>query len=853
MKKRIVSLLTMFCLILPCFFAVACKDKEEEPKESLAYTYSVVLKNAKGKIDENSLQTEYDYKEEKNVSWKSSDNDYSLSVTRTSALSDSLSISLLEGFDYSDLSFSVNSKAAEAEVKSGNLTGCESAAYLSDRQFRYEYSDMKKDTALVVDFSDCEWAKVSVDFTELASQGIACYKAGNEFVTNNTSVEEALDRVSETTVEVDYGTIFAFDCAQKLVFKPETSENFQDLSYAKYASKYYVGNNMIQYFKARQDGDCVVYGAVKDYENRGTLRVLDCANLAVYETLEDMQNETNALSTKVEKESYGGSNLNVNIVSETQMFMKLDVDAQNYNYYVVDSLDGFMDVGSKLQEKTLDGTSIVYLDINIAKADGSADAAKYLVRAPKSEGDYYVVYAKSLNGDILVNNADYVLIGSDNKPTSNAILPPEYDGNIFFGFLKSKDVEIKLSAYKSDDSTDFVHKQNSATISTQKYTFTGSLSNRIMEELSEIKEEVRTIECYDANDERKFYEISVDFVPNDFTDSEVTLDASDFELYDGEKVYYTTNLSDLTSWQLLTTETTLSISSQKTRTIYYYIDSNRADAFLQIKNGAGEVVSITSELRDCFGRQKTGTVTVGNDEIILSKIRYLDIKPGDYAAYTAKLLREYDKTYHTINLDGLDENTLMVSLGSYAADGSTFKNVLSLENFNIKYNGQEIGGTIYYYFNTETNKHLVLKDSEGDIVSAPITYVMETVSKPLQINGNYVYRLALVGDYYDTDEVFTLEVVDATYGLKNSVNEDVELFNTAEMTDTQEYLVEGNEYYFVGEEFKEYVIVDELTNVVVETITLVSGGSNNVYKFTFEIPESTNYVSGTTFKLVART
>ena len=32
MKKKIISLLTMFCLVLPCFFAVACKKKNEEPK-----------------------------------------------------------------------------------------------------------------------------------------------------------------------------------------------------------------------------------------------------------------------------------------------------------------------------------------------------------------------------------------------------------------------------------------------------------------------------------------------------------------------------------------------------------------------------------------------------------------------------------------------------------------------------------------------------------------------------------------------------------------------------------------------------------------------------------------------------
>ena len=849
MKKKIVSLLTMLCLILPCFFAVACKDKDDEPKETKAYTYSVVLKNAKGKIDENALQTEYDYKKEENVGWTNTGNDYTLSVTRTSSLSDNLNISLLEGFDYSDLSFTVNSKAAEAEIKSGSRTGCESEAYLTDRQFSYEYSNMKENTEIVVDFSDCAWAKITLNFSEVAGQGIARYLVSDEFITINSPVETALELIDETEVEVDYGTIFAFDCAQKLVFKPDDLESFQNLSYAKYASKYYLGNNMIQYFAAKQDGECVVYGASKDYSNQGTLRVLDCANLDFYSSIEDLENKENKLTSKQDKEYYGGSKLNINVISETQMYMELDSDAQAYNYYVLDNIDGFMDVSCLLEEKILEETERVYLDINIAKADGSADAAKYLVRAPKVENEYYIVSAKSSDGEILVNNADYVLIGSDNEPSSK--MPSDYEGNIFFGFKNSKNVEILLSAYTSDIATDFVHKQNSATISTKKFTLTGSEADRIITEVNEVREEVKTIECYDSDDDRKFYEIDVKYVPDNFTDSLVTLDATNFEVFEGEKVYYTTDIENESAWQVLTPETALTISSEKTKTIYYYIDSDRTDAFLQIQKESGEVVSVTNELRDCFGRLMTGTVTVGSDTINLSKVRYLDVKPGDYAPYTAKLLREYDKNYHSINLSGLGENTLMVSLGSYAADGSTFKNVLTYNNLSIKYNGQEIGGTIYYYFNCETNKSLVLKNSAGKVVSTS-AHVMQTVSKELQINGCYVYRLSLNGDYYDADETFTLEVVDATYALINASNESVELFETEEMTESIEILKEGKEYYFVGEEYKYYDIIDAFTNIVIENIEMIEGGSHNVYKFTFVMPEIANYVSGTTFKLIAR-
>ena len=852
MKKKIVSFLTMLCLVLPCFFAAGCKDKKDEPKTAKAYTYSVVLKNAKGKIDENALRTEYDYKKQENVSWINTDNDYTVSVTRTSAISDSLSVSLLEGFDYSNLSFSVNSKDAEAEVISGTKTGCEKEAYLTDRQFHYEYSDMKADTELVVDFSECEWAKITLDFEELESQGIACYTTASDFVTINDSIDEALEEVTETTVEVDYGTIFAFDCAQKLVFKPETAENFQALSYAKYASKYYLGNgdaNMVQYFTAKQDGDCLVYNAVKDYSKRGTLRILDCTNLPAYSSLEDLEACENALETQEEKESYGGQKFDINVIAETEMFMKLDESAKAFNYYVVDSIDGKMEITKLLEQKELGTTGISYLDINIANADGTAAAAKYLVRAPKAEVEYYLVETIVSSGDIVIKNADYVLIGREN--INDNMIPNGNNGNVFYGFKNTKSVEIELSPYTSDINTDFVLSQNSVAVTTTNKSENGTTARTIGPIVDEpVTTDTKEIACYDEGDEFKFYEISVSYDTAKFSKSYVTLDSSDFELFEGEKVYYTTDISDNASWKLLTNTTELTISSEQTKTIYYYFDSDRTDAFLQIQNPTGSVVSLSGEIRDCFGRQMTGTITVGDFEINCSKIRYLDIKPGNYSSYTAKLIREFDKTYHNINLSGLGENTLMVSVGTYTANGSSFKNVSTLENFNIKYNSQEIGGTIYYYFNSSSNKHLVLKDASGNVVSTN-THVMES-GKELQIAGNYVYRLALIGDYYDEDEVFTLEVVEATYGLKNSSNAEVEFFSDANMTEKEDVLVEGNEYYFVGEEGENYDIEDALGNTIVGEITMVVPGLEAVYKFTFELPAERNYVSGTSFKLVIK-
>lgn len=848
MKKKIVSLLTIFCLMLPCFFAVACKTKGGEPKGIEAYTYSVVLKNAKGKIDANALQTEYDYKKEENVGWTNFENDYSLSVTRTSAQTDSLDVSLLEGFDYSNLSFSVNSIDAEAEIKSGSKTGCEKDAYLTDRQFHYSYEDMKSDTSIVVDFADCNWAKVSVDFSELVSQGISCYTASDEFVTINTSTTEALDEVTSTLVEVDYGTIFAFDCAQKLVFKPETSENFQDLTYSKYASRYYFGNNMIQYFTAKRDGGCKVYNAVKDYSKRGTLRILDCVNVPVYASLEDLQAGT-SLETEIEKESYGGSLLNLNVVSATRMFFNLDADAQEYKYYLLDGIDDYLSVSKQLEPQTLDGTEIVYLDIDIANEDGSLAPAKYLVRAPKTPTAFYVVCPEISNGEARIANADYVLIGSQNTPTN---LPEAYSGNIFFGFKESKDIDVEINPYTSDIATDYVLKQSSVSLAINYCEKSGTQVERPEDKVLEepVTSTLITVDCFNETDTNKFYELIVNFVSENISNALVYLDASKFELYEDETVLYTTNILDEISWKVLSNSSELSISSEQTRTIYYYFDSNRADSFLQIQDDSGEIVSMTTELRDCFGRQMTGSVVVGDIEINLSKICYLDIKPGVYSSYEASLLREFDKTYHSINLNGLTGNVLKVSIGGYNTDGSTFEDVQTLENFSIRYKSNEIGGTIYYYVDSDTNKFLQLKDSNGYIVSTN-TYVMESVSKELQIDGKYVYRLDLVGDYYEIGEEFYLEVVDASYVLKNESNEDVSLYSDSSMTEAETEMIEGNDYYFVGNINCDYVIIDSTTNLVVDSIEKLQtiDGSTAVYKFTFSIPISKNYVSGTSFKL----
>ena len=94
MKKKIIGVFTVLCLIFPCFFAVACKDKSEPNFDP--YTYSVTLKGAYGKVDEATLTAEYDHEKGEHVSWTKENSDYKISVTRSSHLAGNIIINLLE-------------------------------------------------------------------------------------------------------------------------------------------------------------------------------------------------------------------------------------------------------------------------------------------------------------------------------------------------------------------------------------------------------------------------------------------------------------------------------------------------------------------------------------------------------------------------------------------------------------------------------------------------------------------------------------------------------------------------------------------------------------------------------------
>ena len=340
MKKKFISFCTLLCLIFPCFFAVACKDKKDGDKVS-AYSYSVTLKGAKGKIDESTLPEEYDYSEGKNISWSESNGDYTISVSRNSVLSGSTVISLLEGYDYSSLGFTVNGETADFNIKSGENTVSGTEAYLTDRQFIHKYSKMSENTSMVVDFTNCKLAKVDLDLTSLKSHNVKYYVVEDDFVTIDQAKNEASTNfkyISDDSITVDYGTIIACDSSEQLVININDTGALNNFSYATYGERYFVSSNRVQYLKAQRSGKCEVYSITSDESKNGSVRVLASSGLRYSASLNDLTNSRYA-STAQEYEYFDGEMLSFTVLQTNVAFIELVGDAQNFNYYLVDRLD----------------------------------------------------------------------------------------------------------------------------------------------------------------------------------------------------------------------------------------------------------------------------------------------------------------------------------------------------------------------------------------------------------------------------------------------------------------------------------------------------------------------------------
>ena len=866
MKKKIISLFLICFLIFPCFLT-ACKknnksdsgdnsNQNETPTPTASYTYSVVLKNAANKIDENALSNEYDYQKQAEVKWTKENNDYKVSVSRTLESSGKLTISLKEGYDFSNITLKVNDTVStDYSVSSGEIKNCEKTAYLTDRQLTYTYKNLNSNTNIVVDFSSCVWATIKLNVADLKANGVSYCQIDDAFVTledaSKYESENKFVKIEDDEIVANYGSVFAFDYAHQLSFKAENSAYLQDLPYANYTARNFLVNNKIQYLIAKYDGECEVYDVVKDVLKNGTLRVVGYSGIK-FATSIDLMNSNNFVNLLLERELYDGEILTLNAFKGENAYLELNEEGQKYNYYLLSKIDEKTSLTNQVNPKTDATTSKVYLEINLTDANGNTGAAKYLVRKPKDSTKFYTVYTSNLPANATFTNYSYITLG-ENRP--NGVSQSIAD-KVYYCYEIDKDVNISINPSIVDDVTGEEMKCEEPIIN--YYHIVGgnqeSLGEKIVDQNST---QSVIIHCYiDPSDPNygnsALYEINVDCSGIRFEDSRVNLDPRNLNLYDNEKIYYTTDINDNSSWKELDSSSVLEISSNKTSAIYYLFESNRSDMKLQILDGSNNIVSVTGKLRDCFNRPLVGNVSVGGKQFDLSNVYYLTILPGYYKEYTATLTRGYDKTEHKISLSGAPEN-IELYISYYDYNQNNFAKVTGETNFVISYADESSESILYYYIANNVNKSLVLKDSEGNIIGKSIL-VHENSGAEVQIGGYYVYNLVLNANYYGEDEEFFIDWEDVTYSLRTTSDAVVETATDDLMIAKTTGLVEGKTYFFTSSSDLDYFIGDSLKKKIDSIVVRKIGKSQDgayLYSFTFTFSEDQNFAPNSKFILMS--
>lgn len=854
MKRKIISFCTILCLIFPCFFAVACKKKTDGEKVK-AYSYSITLKNAKGKIDESTLADEYDYASDKKVAWQESDGNYTISVTRTSVLSGSTVISLLEGFDYSNLSLTVNGNQAEHSIVSGTNTDCADDAYLADRQFSYEYTEMKSDTAVVIDFSNCGLAKITLDVTNLRANNVQYYIVEDEFVTLEQAKAGAPNNfrvITDNTLVVDYGSVIAFDYSEQLVLNGDEFIKPQTFNYSTTGSRYFTSSNRVQYLEAQRSGKCELYSVTSDASKNGTLRVLSPSGLSYANSFEELE-LSDFGSASQEFEYFGGEMLSLSVYKADNVFIELSEDANKFNYYLVNRLDETLSGLNIVTKKTIEDTERIYLQLDLTDGNGSALATKYLIRKPIKNSDYFIVYATGMQENTRVVNADAIVIGSNNKPSG---IPTEVNDSVLYYFENGKTVQTSIPSVVPEKNSNNGQNVTSVKISASNIDTSSSSGStkRTLEPVSVNPADYTsiTLDCQVSGDS-SLYRFEFNYTINQFKEATFTVSAEELNLYGGENVYYSTTPELANSWSKLTPITSLQLTSGAENAIYYYIDSYREDAGLGIVNIIGENIGESNRYHDCFGRTLKGIVEVDGFKIDLARVKCLEIVSGyyDYNQKTAKITRNYDESYHNVNIETVKGPGWMMSFNGYD-DADEFHPLEELDNFKIRYSSLNKNGEIYYYIDDEINRYLVLKDEDENIVSS--TELVYNNGYVERIHNRYVYRLALNGSYYDENEEFTLESVEVSYNLYDENQNRLYVYTTNDRQFRTEDLYVNTSYFVACEDGYRLDVYNERGNKIIDWNTFIYishlEGMQRLYLFTFEFPQYDNYEQGSKFILV---
>lgn len=852
MRRKILSIITILCLIFPCVFFVACKEKDTLSSKE-PYTYSICLKNAKGLIDENALKSEFDYKENKSVNWTETDGSYTISATKVLSSSGKFVVNLLEGYDYSSAELKINNKKEDLKITSGDNLDAAAEASLGDRQLSFEYKDINSDTEVVIDFSECEIAKITIDVSNLKSNGVKYFEVKDDFVTLNDAKDISKNNfveLSENELVVDYGTIFAFNHSDSLATKDDKTGVSKKLDYATYGIRYFNSDgNKIQYLTARTNCACEVYSIREDNANSGSLRVLADGGIKFASSLENLEAGVYE-NTETDDEIFYGEDLEFTVYKGDKVFLELDSDASDYNYYLLDEINQTWTTA--LVSKQTDGeTPKTYLEIDL----DSLQSAKYLARKPRNNvggmsgtSDYYVVSADDMETNTKIINADYILINKSN-----------YDGtgteeeHVYYGFKKGKDIRISLPATATDYETGFVQTIEEIKIFIEG-NVQGNLPNISVDQVAN-PTQILTVSPYSDESEDDYFRLGFYYTKEEFTRRNFTLNTSGITLYEGEKVYYST---DLSSWQELNGET-LQGSTYESKLIYFYISSSRTDSYLTIefeRNATKKIIGTSDTLRDCFGRTLQGLISVGGTQINLSNVMYLEINPGAYVGEAqANIIREYDKTYHKIDVKASYADNIMVSVNGYK-NAENFENITKINGLSLRYEGYEIASEIYYYVDSNVNKYLVLKNAAGEIVST--SEVVYSNAKEYLLNGKFVFQLSLKPDYYSENEQFSIEIVTATYIIRAENSSSASIYKDNTQTQLVSRIELNKTYFILCDKDKTLQIVDKHGAVVfgegafVEEYDPITGNIVNnkkLYRFTFTLDSEAKYSPDSIFTI----
>ena len=644
MKKKLFSILLAFFMFFPSIFFVAC-NKPAQKVAGAYYEVSITLKGAENKIETGSLTKVFDVYKRENVNWKKEGSDYVISFNKTGQFSGTLKFNVLEGIDYSNLSFSVNGENQNCYVKNGNSENCAADGYLTDRYFEYSYN-VEAETNFVVDFEGCSKCQVSIDVAALKNNNVRYFSVEDDFVTLQSGAEIIEYEIDSNQMVVDYGTILAFDSGREITYT--VGSEISALNKSVYGGKNFIKQNQIQFLTVKQSG---VFGLNQRQSSTsqmtGCIKMLDFPGINIASSETDFENENFINNFQTVTETYDGEKFDFKLLTDELMYIELTDESTMYDYFVVENIDDELDLEEGGLPKYFYDTGNghrTYMILSLQPGE-----TKYLIRYASFTTQYYAVAFDEIADEVKVQNYGYATFGYANRQES---VPDSIKSKVIYYFRNGDGlygvsrVGLNVQPVGIDPVTSAQLKISSLNLNVTNWeaekngnplridTYSHSIGN-----VAETKETL----VYDRINHQDdwlygndFYSIKMTKIINN-PNAIVTIDASEAynDLQEGEIIYYAKG-SIQGEWHVLAENDVITTSNREEDKIYYYIKSNRS-VELRIYNNLSSLVSVTGALRDCFNREYTGKVVVDNFEIDLSAVSFLTVNAGMYDAFSATL------------------------------------------------------------------------------------------------------------------------------------------------------------------------------------------------------------------------